>query len=72
MWNTAREGNPGTSLSGLERTKEFLRRVSSTTDISISDVDQWNYILTIDESLNGYVAEDVVSLCRPLIVEMRT
>lgn len=72
MWNTAREGNPGTSLSSLERMKEFLRRVSSTTDISLSDVDQWNYVLTIDESLNGYAVEDVVSLCRPLIVEMRT
>lgn len=72
MWNTAREGNSGTSLSSLERTKEFLTLVSSTTDISVSDVDQWNYIVTIDESLNGYAVEDIVSLCRPLIVEMRT
>lgn len=69
MWNAV---SGGKTLSGLERTTEFLRLVSNKTDLSMVDEDRWNILLEIDEPLTGYASNDVVAQCRPCVVEMRT
>jgi len=66
MWKSMGVKTP----SGLERTTEFLRQVSS--DLSMSDEDLWNSVLTINESLTRYAAKDVVAHFRPCVVALCT
>lgn len=70
MWKSTPPGVK--TLSGLERTTEFLRQVSSTTDLSMSDEDLWNSVLIINDSLTRYAAKDVVVHFRPCVVALCT